>query len=400
MCGRHCSTTLRNTSALLPEADNTAAGPGEPTELTDLAFHELERYFAGDLRQFTTPIAFTYGTPFQQAVWRALLQIPYGETRTYPERSLRTAQATMLRPVLRPVQRAARAAVARASSRPHTNHIGGADADRAHRIRQSSHACGQTAEEHNHRNNFGESLRFIERDRPHSFADTRQNKNNPRHDVPPMASLCASLVLDRRQTFVIAFGLFFVSAPQQLLMAEAGKGGGELIGGATVQIAFNFGNAVGSFVGPRPCRSRRASLSPRPCSTASRPPSAATGSRSSTSRKCRYCLRTRVSAMVTGQTVANMLGVPAGTLLAEHMTWRLAFCLLAAVAALTALLARLWIPYIQPVEDAGLRGQFRFLRKPGPWMVLIAVFAPCLSVRAVSRSVWPCRRTRRAGSRR
>ena len=50
-------------------------------------------------------------------------------------------------------------------------------------------------------------------------------------------------------TFVIAFGLFFVSAPQQLLMAEAGKGGGELIGGATVQIAFNFGNAVGSFVG-------------------------------------------------------------------------------------------------------------------------------------------------------
>lgn len=32
-------------------------------------------------------------------------------------------------------------------------------------------------------------------------------------------------------------------------MAEAGKGGGELIGGATVQIAFNFGNAVGSMVG-------------------------------------------------------------------------------------------------------------------------------------------------------
>jgi len=49
--------------------------------------------------------------------------------------------------------------------------------------------------------------------------------------------------------FVISFALFFVSAPQQLLMAEAGKGGGELIGGATVQIAFNFGNAVGSMVG-------------------------------------------------------------------------------------------------------------------------------------------------------
>ena len=70
---------------IVTQADNTADGPGEPTELTDLAFHELERYFAGDLRQFTTPIAFTYGTPFQQAVWRALLQIPYGETRTYAQ---------------------------------------------------------------------------------------------------------------------------------------------------------------------------------------------------------------------------------------------------------------------------------------------------------------------------
>jgi len=36
-----------------------------------------------------------------------------------------------------------------------------------------------------------------------------------------------------------------------LLMAEAGKGGGELIGGAAVKIAFNGGNggnAVGSLV--------------------------------------------------------------------------------------------------------------------------------------------------------
>ncbi len=82
-----------------------------------------------------------------------------------------------------------------------------------------------------------------------------------------------------------------------------------------------------------------------------------------------------VSAMVTGQTVANMLGVPAGTLLAEHVSWRLAFCALAVLAACTAVVARFWIPFIKPVADAGLRGQFRFLRKPGPWFVLVAVFA-------------------------
>lgn len=50
-------------------------------------------------------------------------------------------------------------------------------------------------------------------------------------------------------TFVLGFALFFNSAPQQLLMVQAGQGGGELIAGAAVQIAFNFGNAVGSIVG-------------------------------------------------------------------------------------------------------------------------------------------------------
>ena len=45
-----------------------------------------------------------------------------------------------------------------------------------------------------------------------------------------------------------------------------------------------------------------------------------------------------VSMMVTGQTVANMLGVPAGTLLSEMLSWRLAFAILAAWALMTMVL--------------------------------------------------------------
>jgi len=52
----------------------------------DAAFAEaraqLEAYFAGRLRQFALPLAPT-GTAFQQHVWQALGQIPYGSTRTY-----------------------------------------------------------------------------------------------------------------------------------------------------------------------------------------------------------------------------------------------------------------------------------------------------------------------------
>lgn len=43
---------------------------------------ELEEYFAGKRRDFTFPLDLR-GTEFQLACWRALLQIPYGETRSY-----------------------------------------------------------------------------------------------------------------------------------------------------------------------------------------------------------------------------------------------------------------------------------------------------------------------------
>jgi O-6-methylguanine DNA methyltransferase len=43
---------------------------------------ELEEYFAGERREFTFALDLR-GTDFQLACWRALLAIPYGETRSY-----------------------------------------------------------------------------------------------------------------------------------------------------------------------------------------------------------------------------------------------------------------------------------------------------------------------------
>ncbi len=45
---------------------------------------ELEEYFAGARRAFDFPLDLR-GTDFQIACWRALLAIPYGETRTYAD---------------------------------------------------------------------------------------------------------------------------------------------------------------------------------------------------------------------------------------------------------------------------------------------------------------------------
>jgi methylated-DNA-[protein]-cysteine S-methyltransferase len=45
---------------------------------------QLNEYFAGTRKSFSVNLDFV-GTDFQTNVWRALLSIPYGETRTYGE---------------------------------------------------------------------------------------------------------------------------------------------------------------------------------------------------------------------------------------------------------------------------------------------------------------------------
>lgn len=46
------------------------------------ARRQLEDYFAGRRQQFTVPLVMQ-GTSFQALVWRVLLTIPYGQTRSY-----------------------------------------------------------------------------------------------------------------------------------------------------------------------------------------------------------------------------------------------------------------------------------------------------------------------------
>jgi len=53
-------------------------------KILSLIEEELTQYFAGTLKNFKTPIAFS-GTPFQQKVWKELQNIPYGETKSYAD---------------------------------------------------------------------------------------------------------------------------------------------------------------------------------------------------------------------------------------------------------------------------------------------------------------------------
>ena len=59
---------------------------------------ELDEYFAGRLKQFSTPVAFN-GTQFQNTVWRELRRIPYGETISYLDLAKRIKNPAAVRAV-------------------------------------------------------------------------------------------------------------------------------------------------------------------------------------------------------------------------------------------------------------------------------------------------------------
>ncbi len=62
---------------------NAPVAPGSSEHLDRLR-QELAGYFAGTLQRFSVPVIYP-GTPFQCAVWKQLLAIPYGETRSYED---------------------------------------------------------------------------------------------------------------------------------------------------------------------------------------------------------------------------------------------------------------------------------------------------------------------------
>ena len=70
------------------------AARGMGHRLLERARAELEGYFEGRRRSFDLPLA-PRGTDFEREVWRALLEIPFGETRSDGQlaRSLRRERA-------------------------------------------------------------------------------------------------------------------------------------------------------------------------------------------------------------------------------------------------------------------------------------------------------------------
>lgn len=74
--------TLTERDGVITALDWDASGGAAQTPVLRQALAELEAYFAGEQTEFRVPVEIA-GTPFTRSFLQALIDIPFGETRSY-----------------------------------------------------------------------------------------------------------------------------------------------------------------------------------------------------------------------------------------------------------------------------------------------------------------------------
>jgi DHA1 family inner membrane transport protein len=76
-----------------------------------------------------------------------------------------------------------------------------------------------------------------------------------------------------------------------------------------------------------------------------------------------------ISLMVAGLTVANVIGVPLGTFVAQQLSWRAVFAAVAAIGLVTIAGLLAWMPTVAG-EPTDLRSELTAFRRRAVWLVL------------------------------
>lgn len=80
-----------------------------------------------------------------------------------------------------------------------------------------------------------------------------------------------------------------------------------------------------------------------------------------------------VATMVSGMTIANLLGIPFGTFLSHNFSWRITFLIIGIFGFLVLTSIMKLVPYLKPMTDNGFRGQFKIFKSLAPWILIFAV---------------------------
>lgn len=80
-----------------------------------------------------------------------------------------------------------------------------------------------------------------------------------------------------------------------------------------------------------------------------------------------------ISIMFTGMTIANLAGVPLGTYIGHHYSWRITYGVISALGLLTFMMIYLWLPKIESSKHNDIIAQLSFFKKSEAWLLMAII---------------------------
>lgn len=78
-----------------------------------------------------------------------------------------------------------------------------------------------------------------------------------------------------------------------------------------------------------------------------------------------------VSGMISGMTIANLLGVPLGTFISHHFSWKITYFLIALLGIIIFISIKKFVPELKPLPYTRFKDQFHFLKNLNPWLIVV-----------------------------
>jgi len=80
-----------------------------------------------------------------------------------------------------------------------------------------------------------------------------------------------------------------------------------------------------------------------------------------------------VSLMFAGLTIANLIGVPLGTFIGHHISWRITFMIVGVIGLLTTTSIKLWMPALTVTNTKGLMSELKFFKRLDAWLIVLVI---------------------------
>jgi len=80
-----------------------------------------------------------------------------------------------------------------------------------------------------------------------------------------------------------------------------------------------------------------------------------------------------VAIMFAGLTLANVAGVPLGTFIGHHYSWRYSFAIIVLVGLITILALKYWMPVIPANKNSNIKNELKFFKTTESWLIVFMI---------------------------